>query len=453
MKFIILCIIAFLLSGVCCAQNLLGIEGENATLVGVYIKDINSGDVLYDYNSEIAMTPASVMKIVTSSSAMGVLGTDFRFKTEVELRGSESASGVWQGDLVVVASGDPTINSDFLARNVNIVDSIYIKLKKIGIRKINGRIRVEENMSQAGPNSRWEIEDVAWPYGAGLFDFNYRDNTTVVYPLTGVTRPKVPGLKIDLIKNRKSNDIVRGWGSDKLTVYAKSNVTKKWALQISVPNPAAVFIEALKMRLNDGGIIVSNAKSKVSTAKSATKVIYTHLSPTAIEILRSLMVRSDNLYAEAMLRAIAPGKSREDAIEQERKLWADRGLDSSCSIIFDGSGLTRANRLQPIFVADILEWMAQSQYADDFVGLFPKAGVDGTLENFLQRSPLKGKLALKTGSVNAVQCYAGYKLDDDNNPTHVVAVFVNGFFCRRAEVRKAVEQLMTDTFLVDKTVQ
>ncbi|MDE7458165.1 MAG: hypothetical protein K2M77_04770, partial [Muribaculaceae bacterium] len=44
------------------AQELLGIDGEEATSIGVYIKDLTSNEVLYDFNSELALTPASVMK-------------------------------------------------------------------------------------------------------------------------------------------------------------------------------------------------------------------------------------------------------------------------------------------------------------------------------------------------------------------------------------------------------
>lgn len=428
------------------ANDMLGIDGEDATLVGVYIKDLHTGEVLYDYNSELAMTPASVMKIVTSSSALSILGEDFRFKTSVELTGAKTAGGVWQGDIIVHASGDPTIDSEFLSKKTNFVDSIYFKLKRLGINKLNGKIRVSETMSQAGPNVRWEIEDVAWPYGSGCFGFNYRDNTTVVYPLTGVTRPKVPDFKIEVVENSPKNDLVRGWGSNTLTAYVKKGTTNKWALQTSVPKPSAVFINALRQRLKDGGIALSDTK-KGTSAASDSKTIYTHHSPKAIDILRSLMVRSDNLYAEAMLRATSPGTSLNKAIEKEQKLWTDRGVDASYSIIFDGSGLTRGNRLQPRFVAEILEWMAMSDKSEQFTSLFPLSGVSGTLKNFLARSPLKGKLALKTGSINAVQCYAGYKLDDNGKPSHVVVVFVNGFFCRRAEVRQAVEKLMSDVFL------
>ena len=68
------------------------------------------------------------------------------------------------------------------------------------------------------------------------------------------------------------------------------------------------------------------------------------------------------------------------------------------------------------------------------------------MRGFLAKSPLKGKIALKTGSVGGVQCYAGYKLDAKGQPTHVIVIMVNGFFCPRSDVREASEQLLTDLF-------
>lgn len=84
--------------------------------------------------------------------------------------------------------------------------------------------------------------------------------------------------------------------------------------------------------------------------------------------------------------------------------------------------------------------------ADDYVSFFPRAGKDGTLRGFLAKTPLVGSVALKTGSVSAVQCYAGYKLDADGKPTHVIVVLVNGFFCPRKQVREATETLLLDLF-------
>ena len=80
------------------------------------------------------------------------------------------------------------------------------------------------------------------------------------------------------------------------------------------------------------------------------------------------------------------------------------------------------------------------------MSFFPKAGKDGTMKGFLAKTPLQGKIAMKTGSVNGVQCYAGYKLGVNGKPTHVVVIMVNNFFCSRQSLRKAIEAMLTKTF-------
>ena len=68
------------------------------------------------------------------------------------------------------------------------------------------------------------------------------------------------------------------------------------------------------------------------------------------------------------------------------------------------------------------------------------------MRGFLAKSTLKGRIALKTGSVSSVQAYAGYKLDADGKPSHVIVILVNGFFCPRRQVREGAENLLINTF-------
>lgn len=55
-------------------------------------------------------------------------------------------------------------------------------------------------------------------------------------------------------------------------------------------------------------------------------------------------------------------------------------------------------------------------------------------------------MALKSGSMNGVLCYAGYKLDASRRPTHVVVIMVNGFNCRAADVRVAIRKYLLTLF-------
>ncbi len=427
------------------AESILGIDGEESTSVGIYIKDLATGEVLVDHNSDLALTPASVMKAVTTATALSVVGGEGHFSTPVVLRGSKEGR-TWNGDIIVRSCADPTIESENFKGHNGMCDSIALAIKDAGIRNVTGRIIVEENLKDAGPILKWEIEDVAWPYGAGLFGFNWRDNTYTVYPATGRTVPKVPGLEIELVRSTDGNDLVRGIGSNKLMVYTRDPRDKKWAVKSTMPDPAAVFCEELKATLATMGITVQD-KDKASTANSPERTVYTQCSAPYADIMRSLMVRSDNLFAEGMLRSIAPSSSRKDAIKREKELWATRGINSRYTIINDGSGLTRANRISARFIGDILEWMAKSKYSQTYSTFFPRAGKEGTLRGFLSKSPLAGRIALKTGSVSSVQAYAGYKLSNDGKPTHAVVIIVNGFFCPRPQVREAAEKLLTDLFL------
>ena len=446
MKKIIIFFAALLVSAsfVRAQDSMLGIDGEESTSVGIYIKEISTGRVLVDRNSQMALTPASVMKAITSASVLSLEGADRRFETRVALRGSDGGNGTWNGDVVVHGVADPTLESENFKSRRGFCDSIVASLRRKGISRIAGTVIVEQHMSDAGPILQWELEDIAWPYGAGLYGFNWRDNTVTVYPNTGRISPEAPGLTMDVRRSNTGNDLVRGVYSDRLMVFSR-NTRADWAVRTTVPDPAAVFGAELASKLTAAGISAGSVAESASTDSETP--LYTHRSAPFAEILRSLMVRSDNLFAEGMLRSLAPDGRRKDAIAREKELWATRGVSPRYTIINDGSGLTRANRLSARFIGDVLEWMATSPEGETYAGFFPRAGKEGTMRGMLAKSQLKGRIALKTGSVSTVQCYAGYKLDAEGKPTHVIVVLVNGFFCPRSQVRKGTERLLERTFL------
>ena len=80
-----------------------------------------------------------------------------------------------------------------------------------------------------------------------------------------------------------------------------------------------------------------------------------------------------------------------------------------------------------------------------YASFFPLAGQEGTLRRFLADTPLDSYIALKTGSMNGIQCYAGYKVDDNYAPTHAVVVILNNMSDRQA-ARKAVGDLLLSLF-------
>lgn len=430
------------------ADNVLDIPGGEATTVGIYIKSLDTGEVIADHNSQKAMTPASVTKAFTTASALHILGPDFRFETKVMLSGGRSAAdrSRWEGNLVIKAVGDPTIESPDFKNQPKFTDPIISALKKMGISTITGTIVIEENMPGAGPIAQWEVEDIAWPYGAGIFGFNYAANCVRVYPNTGNSVP-ASNLVVELLPSPDGRlDILRGVDSYNLTVWGsqQNRANKRWSVNTTVPDPAAVYAGLLKDKLAEAAIEIGD-NVEARRANEMTEV-YTHRSAPLADVCRDLMKRSDNLFAEGVLRAFAPGETREKCLKKEKDFWAPKGLDVKNTNINDGSGLTRANRIPPVFLAEMLEKMARGEFANLYTGFFPVAGTDGTLKKFLENTRLKGNLALKTGSVSGVQTYAGYKIDSEGRPTHVVVIMVNGFFCPRATLRKQIESYLLEIF-------
>lgn len=431
------------------AHNLLHFPSIEVASIGIYIEDLNSGQVIVEQNANKVMTPASVMKSITSAAAMLSLSNDFQFETYVYAVGDTVINnGILNCDIVINACGDPTIESKHFATNKSFVSHIVNRLSSMNIREIKGKIRINSSkINFDNVTSTWMVEDLAWDYGTELKAFNYKDNRfdlCLPSSTSGILYPKnIPDLiienqlligsdnNISLYKSQTGNFVVSGTIKPSIIDYK---------IGCSMPNPSQIFIEDLNTQLTLSGIKINDNNK---TEQKDTILLYNHKSPKRDEILRSLMVRSDNLFAEAMMQTISPHGGAIDSVLSKFKKM---GVDCQFVSLHDGCGLSRINRLSPRFIADVYRYMYNSEMCSDYVALFPLVGIDGTVRNFLSSSRLKGKLALKTGSMGGVQCYGGYKLNENGTPSHIVIIMVNNFFCKSCVLRKDIERLLLQIF-------
>ncbi len=123
-------------------------------------------------------------------------------------------------------------------------------------------------------------------------------------------------------------------------------------------------------------------------------------------------------------------------------LWRKHKAPMNSVNIVDGSGLSRSNRVTAEFMASVLKERSGNPY---YASFFPLAGQEGTLKKFLCGTPLEGYVAMKTGSMKGIQCYAGYKLDDDYVPTHIIVVMLNNM-SNRSLAREAVSGVLMSVF-------
>ena len=425
----------------------LRVAGLDTLRTAVWIYDLRWGYDVVSANIDRSLVPASVMKSVTCASLLNLCSPDERFVTRVTVTGPVTDS-VLTGNVVIHAIGDPSIESQFLPSSQGFARGIAEALASRGIRRIQGDVIVDESaFPDATTPPGWMAEDIVWPYGARLHGANFCDNRFRLSLPGGTTVPEVPDLTFKYVApSRRKVTVDRKDGSE--TFLVSGNRRRAFSNTFSMPYPAKAMRLAVTSAIEDAGIELTKAPV-VSTANEGEPIeIYRHLSPTFAEIMQSLMHRSDNLMAEGMLRAIAPGSTRRRALDEENAVWAMWGISAHGVNIVDGSGLSRNNRLTARFLGDIYRVMLAEQDGDSYVSLFPRAGFDGTMRGFLADTPLEGRVVMKTGSMKGVQSYSGYLLDEEGRPSHILVFMANDFRCSRQALKNDIQRLLLELFSV-----
>lgn len=371
----------------------------NAPSTSLLIRDLRSGKVLATLNADQPLIPASIMKCVTSASLLKRVGKDYKYETPVYLEG-RIHKGRLEGNIIVEGSADPSLNSRHMDGSPDFITEICQALMRKGVTGIAGDIVIDEKKF-AGPaiNPTWQSGDLPHAYGTGTHGFNFEDNAS-----------------------------------------GKS----------SVKDPAGVFAARLRSRLAMNGIPVDQL---VIDPGRHRELLLRHRSLPIDEIMRSCMMRSDNQFAEALLRTLSRQSdgdgSTANGAETELKYWRKHRAPVDGVKIVDGSGLSRTNRMTARFMSHLLGEMSSDPW---YASFFPLAGQEGTLRKFMAGTPLEGYLAMKTGSMRGIQCYAGYLLDDDYAPTHSIVVMFNNM-SNRADSRAALADLLSALFIPDAATQ
>ena len=93
----------------------------NSMMNDPVLRNANWGFVIYDpktkkivssYNENASLIPASTTKLLTTDTAMKLLGEKFRWITQLEYSGNIDENGTLNGNLYIVGSGDPSLGSN-----------------------------------------------------------------------------------------------------------------------------------------------------------------------------------------------------------------------------------------------------------------------------------------------------------------------------------------------------
>ena len=79
---------------------------------GFVIFDPKTRKVVSSYNEYASLIPASTTKLLTTDTAVSLLGVNFRWITQLEYSGDIDEKGNLQGNLYIVGSGDPSLGTN-----------------------------------------------------------------------------------------------------------------------------------------------------------------------------------------------------------------------------------------------------------------------------------------------------------------------------------------------------
>ena len=437
-------------------------------VISIDVIDLRNGDRIAAKNPDIACIPASTQKLLTTAIAIDVLGPDHRFRTQLIAAG-EIEDGVLQGDLYIVGGGDPSLGSPYLkgVPGLNaVLDRWADAVRKVGITSINGR--VIGDASYYGTDAvaaDWPWSDIGNYYGSGAYGLNLHENfyfldflqrTKVgsTPPMQGA-RPQVPGLLLtnELRSGPKgSGDQAYIYGAPyNYDNYVRGTIpvgTRRFTIKGALPDPPLFAAQALCRHLEAGGVKVALAAESDRTLGSgrfkAGKVLDTYESPALSVIVDRTNKRSNNLYAEALLREInkARGRERFELSSGEVMLdWLkEHGLPTNSVQFKDGSGLATRN----FFPASLMTaFLRQQTDLASWRQSIPIAGKSGSMKGYLKGTAAEGRLAAKSGSLGAARAYAGYA-DRADGQQLAFSIMVNNFTIESKDLRKKMLELMRE---------
>lgn len=417
--------------------------------------NMDNGQVIADHNADLSMIPASIQKLITTGVALERLGPNYQYTTTIQALFDEETGEV-TGDLYVMPSGDPTLQSKYYARENSTLDKLKEDLSVI--KTFTGSLIIDASGFSAHNTPRsWIWEDMGNYFGASPSALIWRDNLLKVYLNSGQvgTRAMLSSktkisedIDIDIEVTAAEGNRDDAWffsapGSD--LIYAKGTIPSNrsnFLVKASHPKPMERFANELSNAtgLKPKTIRIDHDYIEHANLNPIAKVV----SPPMHSIVKMTNENSINIYAEALLVSLDGtdlGKSIEGGIKSIESILSKQSQMNGVRII-DGSGLSPLNRMTSRTMVDLLTMMYRSENKDYFVSSLPVAGKSGTLKNSFSHQKLAGNMKAKSGTMSGVRNYAGY-ITNSQGETIAFCVMLNNYDSnRRTAIMNRLEELM-----------
>ena len=415
---------------------------------GILIQPLSTGPTLYSRDAQKYFTPASNLKLLTTAAALQELGANFRIRTSIYQNGN--------GVLRVVGRGDPSLSDTQL-------QILAQQLKQKGITQIQRLIADDSYIQGDIVNPTWQWEDVQSSDGAPVSSFILNQNIfsfklvpqavgkslQVLWIDSGEAKQwRIINQSVTVPQNQPSYiNVTREFSGTILRIQGQLTTNSEPSLiDLPVVDPNYYFLRRFRTALATEKITLGQTLV-VNGGVNQGEIAFVE-SPPLAELLMETLQNSNNLYAEALLRALAVKKIRlknqtsaDVGLEVVKASLTKLGVDPANYILVDGSGLSRRNLVTPEAFVQTLRGMAKTPAAYIYRASLPVAGKSGTLKGRFQETPAEGIVQAKTGTLTGVVSLSGYLNAPKYEPL-VFSIIVNQSNQSATVIRQAIDEVV-----------
>jgi serine-type D-Ala-D-Ala carboxypeptidase/endopeptidase (penicillin-binding protein 4) len=370
---------------------------------------------------------------------------------------------------------------------MNVLNLLAQQVEQAGVRTITGNVVGDDSYFLSEPYATaWGWDDLQWSYGAPVSALTFNENSIHLSVVTdasdpnGVTALWTPAVDYYTLDNtmtiaaageKAHPGVQRMPGSLMVRVWGTAPA-KGFQADLAVEDPAEFTAVAFKQALMSRGITVNGSATAAHRLASGTgdfdeersqplklapanlltvvgpitgnRVLATHISVPMVQEIMVINKVSQNLHAELLLRLLGKQFGNDGSLEQGtrvvRQFLVDAGVSDGDFFFYDGSGMSPDDRIAPRAFTRLLSYASRQGWGSGWRATFPIAGVDGTLEGKFRKSPLKGKLWAKTGTLNETIALSGY-LTANSGKMLAFSVMINGHRPGNTAEAQAVEKI------------
>lgn len=406
--------------------------------VSLDVRDARTGEKILSLNSHKPRNPASVIKILTTLSALEILGPSYQWHTRYLADGAIE-NGTLKGNLVMQGGGDPFLTIERFWRQVQ-------SIRQRGIHTISGDLIIDHDYFDIAKHDRSAFDnqpDRLYNVGPDAALVNFSATTFTLSPLGNrirvVADPPLAGLIIEndiKAKRGKCTHPESGWRidgarrkNDRVIVkFVGSYPVGCGEHSISraiLSNHEYVFRLFKYLWMDSSGQILGSYR--VSRTPDRATEILDHPSQPLADIITGINKYSNNVMSRQLFLGLdAEGQVRPGTLERSRqriKDWLTANAMPMPGLFVDnGSGLSRDTRISADNLSQLLQHGWNSNYHAEFLSSFALSSLDGTMRKRLGEPGLQGRFRIKTGWLRGVRSMAGYINSRHNRPYTVVMI-------------------------------